>query len=68
MAKQRGRPFGSGEVPQDYARIACRRHNVIERMSCRTKDWRRIATWHDRLAGTFLSAIALVATAGFWLT
>jgi predicted helicase len=43
------------------------RRNVIERMFCRMKDWRRIATRYDRLARNFLSAVALVATACFWL-
>jgi len=33
-------------------------------MFARIKDWRRIAT---RYARNFLSAIALVATACFWL-
>jgi transposase len=47
-------------------RIAYRRRNLIERMFCRLKDWRRIATRYDRLADNFLSAIALVATICFW--
>lgn len=47
--------------------IAYKRRNVIERMFCCLKDWRRIATRYDRLARNFLSAIALVATACFWL-
>jgi transposase len=33
----------------------------------RLKDWRRIATRHDRCAKTFLSAVALAATVLFWL-
>ena len=47
-------------------RTAYRRRNRIERMFCRLKDWRRIATRYDRLAENFLSAIALVATICFW--
>ena len=47
-------------------RTAYRRRNRIERMFCRLKDWRRIATRYDRLADNFLSAIALVATICFW--
>ncbi len=47
-------------------RTAYRRRNLIERMFCRLKDWRRIATRYDRLADNFLSAIALVATICFW--
>ena len=53
--------------PYPLNRTACKRRNVIERMFCRMKDWRRIATRYDRLARNVLSAIALVATACFWL-
>jgi transposase len=44
------------------------RRGDIERIFCRMKGRRRIATRHDRLARNFLSAIALIATACFWLT
>ena len=54
--------------PYPLDRIAYRRRNVIERMVCRMKDWRRIATRYDRLARNFLSAVALVATICFWLS
>ena len=53
--------------PYPLDRIAYRRRNMIERMFCRMKDWRRIATRYDRLARNFLSAIALVASVCFWL-
>ena len=59
---------GTRRTPYPLNRIAYRRRNVIERMFCRMKDWRRIATRYDRLARNFLSAIALVATFCFWLT
>ena len=49
------------------SREAYRRRNLIERMFCRLKDWRRIATRYDRLAENFLSALALVATVCFWI-
>ncbi len=41
--------------------------NFIERLFGRLKDWRRIATRHDRCAHTFFSAICLAATVIFWL-
>ena len=47
-------------------RQAYKRRNVIERMFCRLKDWRRVATRYDRLADNYLSAVALVATICFW--
>lgn len=53
--------------PYPLNRPAYRRRNLIERMFCRMKDFRRFATRYDRLARNFLSAIALIATACFWL-
>lgn len=47
-------------------RKAYKRRNLIERMFCRLKDWRRLATRYDRLAENFLSALALVAVVCFW--
>ena len=41
---------------------------MIERMFCRMKNWRHIATRYGRLARNFLSAITLIATASLWLT
>ena len=40
--------------------------NLVERMFCRLKDFRRIATRYDRLARNFASAVALVATVIWW--
>lgn len=53
--------------PYPLNRQAYKRRNLIERMFCRLKDFRRIATRYDKLARDFLSAIAIVATACFWL-
>ncbi len=52
--------------PYPLDQEAYRRRNLIERMFCRLKDWRRIATRYDRLAQNFLSALALVAAVCFW--
>lgn len=43
-----------------------KRRNLIERMFCRLKDWRRIATRYDKLARNFLSAVSLAATIIWW--
>ena len=43
-----------------------RLRNVIERMFCRLKDFRRIATRYDKLARNFLAAVALVAAVTWW--
>ena len=48
--------------PYAFDAIAYRDRNLIERMFCRLKDWRRIATRYDRLAINFASAVALVAS------
>jgi len=53
-------------IPYPLDRNAYRRRNVIERLFCRLKNWRRIATRYDRLAQNFLSAIALVAVVSEW--
>ncbi len=40
--------------------------NLVERMFCRLKDFRRIATRYDKLARNYASAVALVATIIWW--
>ena len=44
-----------------------RDRNAIERMFCRLKDFRRIATRYDRNAANFLAAICLAAIVSYWL-
>jgi transposase len=41
--------------------------NVIERMFCRLKDFRRVATRYDRNAINFLAAVCIAATVSYWL-
>ena len=53
-------------TPYPLDKIAYKRRNLIERMFCRLKDWRRIATLYDRTARNFLSALALAAAITFW--
>ena len=53
-------------TPYPLDKIAYRRRNLIERMFCRLKDWRRLATRYDRTARNFLSTLALAATLSFW--
>jgi len=47
-------------------REAYRRRNVVERLFCKLKNWRRIATRYDRLARNYLAAIALVSIVVAW--
>ncbi|MCC7425669.1 MAG: IS5 family transposase [Alphaproteobacteria bacterium] len=44
-----------------------RNRNAIERMFCRLKDFRRVATRYDRLAATYLAAVHIAAIVAFWL-
>jgi transposase len=41
--------------------------NGIERMFCRLKDFRRVATRCNRLAVTYLAALHVAAIVAFWL-
>jgi transposase len=41
-----------------------RNRNAIERMFCRLKDFRRVATRYDRSAVNFLAAVYIAATCG----
>lgn len=60
-------PNPTRKHPHAYDRIAYRRRNVVERMFCRLKDFRRIATRYDKRADTYLSAVLIVATLVWWL-
>jgi transposase len=53
-------------TPYPLDRSAYKRRNLIERMFCRLKDWRRLATRYDRTARNFLSTLALAAIITFW--
>nr|WP_236626770.1 IS5 family transposase [Sphingomonas sp. MM-1] len=57
----------SRRTPYPLNRRIYRRRNVIERLFCRLKNWRRIATRYDRYATNYLAAIALVATIAEWI-
>jgi len=55
--RKRCHPFD----PQAY-----RQRNLIERMFCRLKDWRRIATRYDKLAANFAAALAIASIVLWW--
>lgn len=50
-----------------FLRSRYKGRNAIERMFCRLKDYRRIATRYDKLATNFLGAIDLVAAVNWSL-
>lgn len=53
-------------VPYPLNPVAYGRRSMIERLFCRLKNWRRIATRYDRLARNYPAALALVAVATEW--
>jgi len=56
----------SRRKPIPYDVIAYRDRNRIERMWCRLKDWRRVATRYDKLARNYLSGAYLAAALTCW--
>src|SRR5271169_5500916 len=52
--------------PHPFDEDAYRHRNLIERMFCRLKDWRRIATRYDKLASSFAAAVAIAAVITWW--
>ncbi|NPD66821.1 transposase (plasmid) [Lichenicola cladoniae] len=51
----------------DYDGTIYKQRNLLERMFCRLKEWRRIATRFDRNGKNIMSAITLAATVIWWL-
>lgn len=60
-------PNPTRKHPYSYDPTAYRLRNLIERMFCRLKDFRRIATRYDKRADIYLSAILLAATVTWWI-
>jgi transposase len=52
-------------IPHDV--VAYRDRNRVERMWCRLKDFRRVATRYDKLARNYLSGALIAATCAYWL-
>ena len=52
-------------IPHDAT--AYRQRNLIERMFCRLKDFRRLATRYDNLARNFLATAIIAATIIWWI-
>jgi putative transposase len=45
---------------------AYKRRNIIERMFCRLKDWRRVATRYDKLRMNFAATCYIAAIVIWW--
>ena len=55
-------PRSNCSTPREYDVHQYKDRNLIERLFCRIKHFRRIATRYDKLASRFASFIALVAS------
>ena len=55
------------KAPIPYDTEAYRARNLVERLWCRLKDWRRIATRYDKLARNFLSSALIAAIVTYWI-
>ena len=60
-------PNPTRKHPHAYDAKVYKQRNLIERMFCRLKDFRRIATRYDKRADTFLSAVLIAAVLIWWL-
>jgi transposase len=60
-------PNPTRKHPHAYDKQAYRTRNLIERMFCRLKDFRRIATRYDKRADTYLSGVYLAAILAWWI-
>jgi transposase len=51
----------------DYDCAIYKQRNVVARLFCRFKDWRRMASRFDRNIKNFMRAISLAAAIIYWL-
>jgi transposase len=55
------------KVQIEYDLAIYKQRNIVERMFCRIKDWRRVATRFDRNIKNFMATIAIAAIVIWWL-
>jgi len=51
----------------EAAALAYAKRYFVERLFCRLKDWRRVATRYDRKVSTYLATVTIAAIVMFWL-
>ncbi len=59
-------PTRARKTPIPYDRSVYRARNLVERLWCRLKDWRRIATRYDKLAANYMAGVYVAALITFW--
>lgn len=60
-------PNPTRKHPHAYDPVAYKDRNLIERMFCRLKDFRRVATRYDKLAANYLAGALIAAVLVWWL-
>ena len=60
-------PMRHRRKPLPYNKAVYAKRNVIERLFCKLKDWRRIATRDDRKVTNSRAAITIAAIVSCWL-
>ena len=60
-------PRSNRNIQYPYDKKLYRERNIIERMFCRLKDFRRIATRFDRNLKSYLATLCIVAAVVCWL-
>jgi transposase len=60
-------PNPTRKTPHAYDAEVYKSRNLIERMFCRLKDFRRVATRYDKLARNFIAGAFIAATLIWWL-
>ena len=53
--------------PIPYDAAAYKDRTLVERMWCRLKAWRRVATRYDKLAQNYLAGALIAAAVSYWL-
>jgi transposase len=53
--------------PYAFDKEAYKARNVVERMFCRLKDFRRIAMRYDKLSRNFMAALCIAAVTAYWI-
>ena len=55
------------KAPIPYDTHAYKARNRVERMWCRLKDFRRVATRYDKLARNYLAGALIAAVCAYWI-
>ena len=59
-------PNPTRKHPHPWDPQAYRARNLVERMFCRLKDFRRVATRYDKRSDTYLSGVLIAAALTWW--